>query len=263
MRWSLSAIFSGARGRCLVPLTLGIAASGGAGAAQVGVAVAANFSAPMQQIAAEFERETGHKAVVSNGSTGKFYAQIRNGAPYQVLLAADDETPAKLVREQLAVAGSTQTYAIGRLVLWSAKTGLVDDRGAVLKSGGFDRIAIANPKLAPYGAAAIEVLRALGLEQQLGAKIVQGENIGQTWQFVSTGNAPLGFVALSQIMRDGRIESGSSWIVPQTLYEPIRQDAVLLNPGADEPAAKALLKFLQGDKARAIIASFGYGLAAN
>ena len=242
-----------------------IALAGVAGlchAADVRVAVAANFSAPMREIAAAFEQTSGHTVQISSGSTAKLHAQISNGAPFQVLLAADAATPAKLERDGGAVAGTRFTYAIGKLVLWSRNTALVDADGSVLNDPSrIERLAIANPKLAPYGAAALQVLHALGLEERLAAKIVQGENIGQAWQFVATGNAPLGFVALSQVMRAGRISEGSSWIVPQRLYAPIAQDALLLNAGAQAPAARALLAFLRGPQARTIIASFGYGFA--
>ncbi|GAA5171856.1 molybdate ABC transporter substrate-binding protein [Viridibacterium curvum] len=225
---------------------------------EVKVAVAANFTAPMQKIAADFEKDTGHKAVVSTGATGAFYAQIRNGAPYEVFLSADDETPARLEAEGAAVKGSRFTYAIGKLVLWSAKPGFVDDKGEVLKKGEFNKLSLANPKTAPYGAAGIEVLRKLGVLDGVQAKIVQGENISQAFQFVSTGNAELGFVALSQVWQDGALKSGSAWIVPAGDYTQIRQDAVLLNNGVGKPAADALLKYLKTDKARAVIKSYGY-----
>jgi len=233
---------------------------GGAKAGEVAVAVAANFTAPMQQIAKAFEQDTGHKALVALGATGKFYAQIKNGAPFAVLLAADDETPARLEKEGLAVAGTRFTYATGRLALWSKSPNLVDDKGEVLRSPRFDKLAIADPKLAPYGAAAMEVIHRLGLQASVSSKLVQGESIGQTYQFVSTENAQLGFVALSQISMDGRITQGSAWVVPQSLYTPINQDAVLLNPGKDNPAAHALLKYLQGDTAKAILTRYGYAL---
>jgi molybdate transport system substrate-binding protein len=229
-------------------------------AAEVSVAVAANFTAPMQKIAAEFDRDTGHKATLAFGATGAFYAQIRNGAPYQMLLAADDETPARLEKDGLGVVGTRFTYATGRLVLWSAQPGLVDDKGEVLAKGSFDRIAVANPKLAPYGAAALEAMTKLDLLGRLQPRIVQGDNIGQAYQFVATGNAPLGFVALSQVMVDGRIANGSAWTVPANLHAPIRQDAVILVPGKDNAAAAALAAYLRGDKARAIIRGFGYEL---
>ena len=229
-------------------------------AAEVRVAVAANFTAPMQKIAADFEKVTGHRAQLAFGSTGKFYAQIRNGAPFEVLLAADDETPARLEREGMAVAGSRFTYSIGQLALWSAKPGYVDDKGEVLKKGAFNHLALANPKLAPYGAAAVETLGKLGLLGSTEGKFVQGENIAQTFQFVSTGNAELGFVALSQVVEGGRLKSGSAWVVPARLHAPIRQDAVVLTKGKSNPAADALVKFLKTDQARAVIKSYGYAL---
>jgi len=227
---------------------------------EVQVAVAANFTAPMKIIAADFEKATGHKAELSFGATGSFYAQIKNGAPFDVLLAADDETPARMEKEGLAVPGSRITYAVGALALWSAKPGFVDDRGAVLKKGDFAHIALAAPKLAPYGAAAIETMSKLGLLSTLEPKFVQGENIAQTYQFVSTGNAELGFVALSQVYANGRLTGGSAWVVPADLHKPIRQDAVILTKGKDNPAARALLKFLKTRQAQDVIKSYGYTL---
>ena len=229
-------------------------------AAELSVAVAANFTAPMQKIAAAFEKETGHKLALSFGSTGKFYAQIKNGAPFEVLFAADDETPARLEQEGQSVAGTRFTYAIGKLVLWSKQPGLVDDKGEVLRTGSFDRIALADPKLAPYGAAAMQTLNKLGLADTLRSKFVQGENIGQTYQFVATQNAPLGFVALSQVFVDGRVTEGSAWMVPETLHDPIRQDALILAKGKDNPAAPELVRYLKGETAKNIIRSYGYGL---
>jgi len=228
-------------------------------AADVTVAVAANFTAPMQKIAEAFERDTGHKAVLAFGATGKFYAQIKNGAPFHVLLAADNETPARLEKEGFTVPGSRFTYATGRLVLWSAQPGLVDDKGEVLRASQDGHIALADPKLAPYGTAAIQTLTRLGLLQRMKPRFVQGENIAQAYQFVATGNAPLGFLALSQVMVDGRIAKGSAWVVPGSLHAPILQDAVLLAPGKDNPAALALTGYLRGETARAIIRSYGYG----
>ncbi|WP_373510342.1 molybdate ABC transporter substrate-binding protein [Thiocapsa sp.] len=222
------------------------------------VAVAANFTAPMKEIAAAFEKETGHVVKAAYGSTGKFYAQIKNGAPFEAFIAADDTTPTKLVDEANAVAGTQFTYAVGSLVLWSSKPDFVDSDGAVLKSGDFNKVAIANPKTAPYGAAAIEVLTGLGLLEQVQPKFVTGENIAQTYQFVSTGNADLGFVALSQVMEKGKITGGSAWMIPGTPHKPIRQDAVVLLPGKDKPAVAALMEYLQGDEARSIIKAFGY-----
>ncbi len=229
-------------------------------AANVSVAVAANFTAPMQKIAKAFEQETGHKALLSFGSTGNFYAQIRNGAPFHVLLAADDDTPLKIEQEGLGVPGSRFTYAIGKLVLWSKQPGLVDDKGDILRSGTFARIAIANPKLAPYGAAAIDTMAKMDLLPVLQPRFVQGENIAQTYQFIATENAPLGFVALSQVLVDGKIVQGSAWIVPAGLHAPIAQDALVLSAGKDNPAATALMGFLRSDRAKVLIRSYGYGL---
>lgn len=227
---------------------------------EVQVAVAANFTAPMQKIAADFEKVSGHKASLAFGSTGKFYAQISNGAPFDVLVAADDETPARLSKELYAVPGSQFTYAIGKLVLWSAKEGVVDAQGEVLKKGEFKHLALANPKLAPYGAAAIETLKALGVYERVQGRFVQGDSITQTYQFVGTGNAELGFVALSQVFKDGKVSSGSAWVVPAKLYTPIRQDAVLLARARHAPAAQALLDYLKTPAAKAVIRSYGYEL---
>jgi len=244
----------------LSPLILSLLAFATAQADEVQVAVAANFTAPAKEIAAEFTRQTGHKAVLSFGSTGKLYAQITNGAPFEVFLAANDNTPAKLEKEGRAVAGSRFTYAVGTLVLWSADARLVDAQGDVLKGGNFKRLAIANPKTAPYGAAAIETLTGLKLLDAVQPKFVQGESIAQAFQFASTGNAELSFVALSQVFKDGKLTSGSGWIVPGHLHNPIRQDAVILAKGKDKPAAIALMNYLKGEKARAVIKSFGYAL---
>lgn len=227
---------------------------------EVQVAVAANFTAPLQAIAKDFEKDTGHKLVVASGATGQFYAQIKNGAPFDVFLAADDSTPAKLEQEKAIVPGSRFTYAIGTLALWSAKPGYVDDKGEILKQNTFQHLAIANPKTAPYGLAATQVLDKLNLTETTQAKLVEGQNITQAFQFVSTGNAELGFVALSQIYKDGKLQSGSTWIVPAPLHEPIRQDAVILEKGKDNPAAKALFDYLKGPKAAAVIKSYGYDL---
>jgi len=227
-------------------------------AAEVPVAVAANFSAPMKIIAQDFERDTGHKARLTFGATGQFYAQIRNGAPFAVLLSADDATPIKLEKEGLGVIGSRFTYATGKLVLWSKKPGLVDAQADVLRNSPFDKIAVANPKLSPYGAAAMETLDTMGLRERIRPKTVEGSNIAQTFQFVASENAALGFVALSQVVENGTIKEGSAWIVPASMHAPIKQDAVLLSAGRDSPAAAALLKYLQGDKAKAVIRAFGY-----
>ena len=239
-------------------LTLALVASP-ARADEVSVAVAANFSAPLQQLAAAFEKDSGHRVIASSGSTGKLYAQIRNGAPFDVLLSGDFETPARLVKEGFAGGASPFSYAIGKLVLWSPQPSVVDKQGAVLKKADFAHLALADPKLAPYGAAAVETLTSLGLLQSLQPRIVMAENISQAHQFVASGNATLGFVALSQVQKDGKVE-GSVWLVPSQLYSPIRQDAVLLEKGRGKPAAEALMRYLKSDKARAIIQSFGYAL---
>ncbi len=222
------------------------------------VAVAANFTAPMQKIAQAFAQDTGHQARLAFGSTGALYAQIKNGAPFDLLLAADDETPERLEKEGLGVVGTRFTYAIGKLVLWSKDAALVDAQGEVLRTGNFDKLAIANPKTAPYGAAALQTLTALGLAQGLQAKLVQGESVGQTLQFVSSGNAALGFVALSQVGVDGKISQGSAWVVPEALYAPLKQDALLLTGAKDQAAAQALLRYLRGERARSILKSHGY-----
>ncbi|ORL64981.1 molybdate ABC transporter substrate-binding protein [Pseudomonas putida] len=226
----------------------------------VQVAVAANFTAPIQAIAKAFEQDTGHKLVAAYGATGQFYAQIRNGAPFDVFLAADDSTPAKLEQEKRIVPGSRFTYAIGTLALWSAKPGYVDAQGAVLKTGDYRHLSIANPKTAPYGLAATQVLDKLGLAEATRPKLVEGQNITQAFQFVSTGNAELGFVALSQVYKDGKVQSGSAWIVPAQMHDPIRQDAVILDKGKNNPAAKALVDYLKSPKAVAVIKSYGYGI---
>ena len=237
-------------------LVLALAIPMGAQAGEVQVAVAANFSAPMEKLAPMFAADTGHRAVLSFGSTGKFYAQVRNGAPFEVLLAADDETPSKLEREGRGA--GRFTYAVGRLALWSRQAGFVDARGEVLAPGRFDKLAVADPRLAPYGAAAFETLTKLGLLDALRPKLVQGENIGQAYQFAATGNAALGFVALSQVYADGRLKEGSAWIVPASMHAPIRQDAILLGKGRDNAADAALMQYLRSDKAKALLRSFGY-----
>ncbi len=222
-------------------------------AGEVKVAVAANFTAAMKEIAADFERASGHRAIVSYGSTGKLYAQIENGAPFEVFLAADQKRPQLL--EEKNAAGGRFTYAVGKLVLWSS-----DEKRTVneqtLGNGDFRKLAIANPKTAPYGAAAVEILKNLGLLDALEPKLVFGDTIAQTHQFVATGNAELGFVALAQITLD---HSGSRWSIPDDLYTPIRQDAVLLTRGRDNPAAQALLDYLRSEAARTVIHKYGYG----
>ena len=235
------------------------AAAAASQAGEVVVAVAANFAGPLAKIGEGFTAATGHVLKVSSGATGKFYTQITaGGAPFEVLIAADDETPRKLVAEGQALGGTNFTYAIGQLVLWSKTPGFVDDQGAVLAAGKFTHLAIANPKVAPYGAAGLEVIKARGLSEAITPKIVTAESIAQAYQFVATGNAELGFVALSQVAVPGKAVEGSYWRVPQNLYGEIRQDAVLLKAGEKNPAAKALLDYLKSAPAKEVIAAYGY-----
>ena len=242
-------------------IAVGVVAAGASGtassaiAADINVAVAANFTEPAKEIAALFERKTGNKVVFSFGASGQFYTQITQDAPFQVFLSADQERPEKAVSEGFAVPGSRFTYAVGKLVLWSRDPNLVKGE-STLKDGTFTKIAIANPVAAPYGTAAIETMKALHVYDALQAKIVQGNSIAQTFQFIDTGNAELGFVALSQVIER---KEGSRWLVPGNLYSAIKQDAVLLKKGANVEAAKAFLKFLKGPEAAAIESKFGYG----
>lgn len=230
-------------------------------AIELRVAVASNFAVTLQELVEIFESQTGQEVTVVPGSTGKHYAQIRNGAPFDVFMAADARHPKQLEADGLAVAGIRMTYARGALVLWSPDETLIDDRGEVLTRGGFRFLGMANPDLAPYGAAAREVLEKLGLWRGLESRIVRGENIGQAFQFVATGAAELGFVALSQITEDGdRMTAGSHWRVPQNLYTPIDQQAVLLS---DLPVAREFLGFLGSAEARAVIRRDGYAIAAD
>ena len=244
----------------LLALTAALAFTTLARADVVQVAVAANFTAPARALAEVFARTTGHEARLSFGATGAFYTQIKNGAPFDVLLAADDERPARLEKEGDTVAGSRFTYATGQLVLWSAKPGLVDDEGAVLKHGQFGKIAIANPKNAPYGAAAVEAMEKLGLAATLQPKLVTGESIGQTFNFIATGNAELGFVALAQVLDGGKLKSGSMWVVPAQYHAPIIQDAVILKRAANNPAAKAWMELLKTPQSKELIRSYGYAV---
>ncbi|NTV95787.1 MAG: molybdate ABC transporter substrate-binding protein [Thiobacillus sp.] len=240
----------------LIPLGL-LALQADAG--EVRAAVAANFSVPVQKIAEQFQADTGHTVKLSFGSTGKFYSQIKSGAPFDVLLAADDTTPAKMAREGLGEGASQFTYAIGKLVLWSRKPGYVDAKGEVLK-GAFAKLAIANPKLAPYGLAAQEAMEKLGLWTSVQDRLVMGESISQTMQFADTGNADMAFIALSQTVKDGKTIDGSQWLVPAALYNPIRQDAIVLAGAQDKAAAEAFMKYMKSAKAVAVIKAFGYEL---
>ncbi len=224
----------------------------------VQVAVAANFTEPAKALATVFEKTTGHQAKLSFGATGAFYSQIKNGAPFDVLLAADDERPKRLEAEGDAVPGSRFTYAVGQLVLWSAKPGFVDGKGQVLKNGQFNKLSIANPKNAPYGAAAVQAMEKMGLAASLQPKLVTGESIGQAYNFIATGNAELGFVAMSQVLQGGELKSGSMWVVPAALHEPIVQDAIILKRAAGNPAAQAWMALLRSPETQAFIRGFGY-----
>jgi molybdate transport system substrate-binding protein len=220
------------------------------------VAVAANFTGAAKEIATAFKRDTGHEAIMSFASSGQLYAQITQAAPFQVFLSADGEHPQKLIDARLADGASRFTYAVGKLVLWSKDPTLVKGE-ATLTSAAFARLAYANPAAAPYGRAAVQVLQALKLFDALKPKLVEGASIAQTFQFVRSGNAQLGFVARAQLAGEA---GGSRWEAPQQLYEPIRQDAVLLNKGAGNEAAAAFMAFLKGPQARAIIEQHGYAL---
>lgn len=229
-------------------------------AAEAQVAVAANFAEPIKAIAAVLQKTSGHTLKISTGASGAFYTQIKNGAPFDVFLSADNERPEMLEKDGLAQSGTRFTYATGKLVLWSVKPGRVDGQGAVLKASDLGKVAFANPKTAPYGAAALQVLDKLGLKDALAPKLVQGESIGQTFNFVKTGNADVGFVAMSQVLEGGQLKEGSMWVIPQTQYDAIRQDAVLLKKGAGNEAAKALLQLLQSPNIKDLIRSYGYDL---
>ena len=237
----------------LLPL-LGVAAESAAD--EITVAVATNFAGAMNALVERFEATSGHDVLVSSGSTGGHYAQIKNGAPFEAFFAADTERPRLLEAEGLAVPGSRFLYAVGRVALWSARANYVDADGRVLETADFRHLAIANPELAPYGAAARDVLTARGLWDRLQPRLAMGQDIGQAYGFVQTGNAELGFVAWAQLKQPGREIAGSYWLVPESLHRPIEQEAVLLR---DVPAARALLEFVKSSEAREIIRGYGYG----
>lgn len=225
---------------------------------EITIAVAANFAAPMEVLGQKFEQDTGHKVRLAVGSSGKFFAQIQHGAPFQAFFSADQAKPAQLERDGFTLPGSRFTYARGRLALWSADPDTVDVTGNILMHGAYRKLAIANPQLAPYGAAAVDTLKSLGLISSASKSLVRGENIAQAFQFVASGNAELGLVALSQIMRNGEIGEGSAWLVPETLYSPILQDAVILESGRNSDTLAAFWQFVQSKPAQRIIESYGY-----
>lgn len=245
-----------ARGLLGVLVILAGLSAQGAAADEIRVAVATNFAEPMNALVAQFSETSGHTVLVSAGSTGGHYAQIKNGAPFEAFFAADVERPKLLEQDGIAVRGSRFLYAVGRLALWSPRPGFVDDEGRVLETGDFRFLAIANPELAPYGAAAREVLLARDVWSKLEGRLVQGQDIGQAYSFVSTGNAELGFVAYSQINKPGADGMGSHWLVPESLHRPIAQEAVLL---VDVPAAREFIEFVKSPAAREIIRRYGYG----
>lgn len=227
-------------------------------AGEVNIAVAGNFFRPLQLLAREFEHQSGDRVNIAVGSSGKLYAQITNGAPFDVFLSADQQRASKLIENKLAVNGSQYTYAKGKLVLWSSDPNVVDKLGKRLISPNLKRLAIANPKVAPYGKQALTVLKNLGIYEQLEEKLVLGQSIGQTFQYVSSNSIKQGIIALSQVMRDGEINEGSAWVIPSELYQTIQQDAVLLNKGKSNPVAIAFLAYLKSEDALKIIHSFGY-----
>lgn len=245
----------------LLGLGLALSLGGWAHAEQITLAVAANFTQPMTELAHKFEQASGHKVRLAFGSSGQIYAQIKQGAPYQAFFSADQDKPIALINEQLAFADSRFTYATGALALWTPQPNSANLRER-LRSLQFNKLALANAKLAPYGQAAREVLDKLALTKETQAKWVEGANISQTYQFVATGNADLGFVALAQIMKNHAISSGSAWVVPTNFYHPLYQDAVLLRQGAHSQATKAFLAYVQSPEARTIISAYGYHLSA-
>jgi molybdate transport system substrate-binding protein len=228
-------------------------------AEEVLVAVAANFVPPFREVASEFEKATGHTVQVASGATGGFYTQIKNGAPFDVFFSADNERPKLLEDEGLGVKGSRFTYAIGRLVLWSPDPSLIKGEDT-LRSASFKRLAIANPKTAPYGMAAMQAMQKLGVWESIQPRLVMGEGLGQTMGFIESGNAQLGFLALSQVLDPKIMGKGGRWDVPVDMHEPIQQDVVLLTKGKDNAAAKALMEFMEGPQAKAIIVRYGYEL---
>ncbi len=244
--------------RFLLTLAASLAATFVAGqalAADIKVAVAANFTDAARELAAAFRKKTGHTVTMSFGSSGNFLSQIEQGAPFEVFLSADAERPTKLEAKGLGIKGTRFVYAYGTLVLWSATPGFVDNNGAVLARGRFEHLSIADPAAAPYGVAAIETIKALGLYDKLQSKIVKGASIAQAYTFVNSGSAELGFIALSQVYK---VPRGSVWYVPRQDYTPIDQQAILLKPGENDPAAKAYLDFLKSPEAAKIITSYGY-----
>ncbi|MCQ3830247.1 molybdate ABC transporter substrate-binding protein [Microbulbifer elongatus] len=250
--------------RTLLGVTL-VTAFPAAHSDEITIAVASNFSAPMGEIVSEFEASSDHRVRVAFGSSGKLFAQIRHGAPFAAFFSADPDKVRALLAADAADASSRYTYALGRLVLWTTDAELAGRERQALEAGKFRHLAIANPRLAPYGAAALQVIDALGLAEETSSKRVVGENIAQTYQYVASGNAQLGMIALSQVFRDGAITHGSGWLVPDTLHQPIQQDAIILKRATQDgkrTAVDAFWTYLQGPEAQGIIESYGYRVAA-
>ncbi len=227
-------------------------------ASELNIAVASNFATTAKQLAQIYHQTTGNNVVISSASTGTLYNQIKNGAPFAVLLSADTTTTAKLIADNLVIESSNYTYATGRVVLWSKQANYVDNNGSILKTQSYNHLAVANPKLAPYGAAGYQVINYFKLAEQLKTKIVTGDNINSTYQLIASGNAELGFVALAQIMRNGKITSGSAWVVPDNIATPIKQTAVVLTSAKNNPIAYDFMNFLKSSQAQQIIHSYGY-----
>lgn len=234
---------------CLAPV---------ANAAEVQAAVASDFAAPMERIASVFQKESGHTVKVTPGASGKLYAQIRKNATFDVFLSADEELPKRLMQEGTAVVGSRFVYATGRLVLWSAQPGFVDDKGLVLNRGNFNLLAIPNPVNSPYGVAAKETLTKLTMWNAMQRKLDKGDDEIETYRFAASERAELAFIPLSQVMRDGKVGAGSWWLLPPEMHNPIRQSAVLLTAAKDPAAANAFLTFLKSEKAQKVMRGFGY-----
>ncbi len=251
-------MISALRGRVAAVVLMFGLSSAPVAAGEVSVAVASNFAGPMERLAPLFQKESGHTVRVTPGASGKLYAQIRKGAAFDVFLSADEELPKRLMQEALAVAGSRFVYATGRLVLWSAQPGFVDDKGLVLNRGNFNLLAIPNPLHSPYGVAAKETLTKLTMWNAMQRKLDKGDDVIETYRFAASERTELAFIPLSQVMRDGKVGAGSWWLVPSEMHNPIRQSAVLLTTAKDPAAAKAFLGFLKSEKARAVMRGFGY-----
>ncbi len=243
---------------CIIILLLTLPPRSIALAGETHVAVAANFLGAMKKISTDFESQTGHKVIISAGSTGALYSQIINGAPFDLFFSADDKRPEKLEADGLAVQGTRFTYALGGIALYSSTAGYVDPEGKILSVGRYKRLAIANPKIAPYGIAAVEAIENMGLTKKVDSKLTLGGSVAHAFQFTASGGAELGFVALSQIIDAGPGLTGSYWIVDKSLYNPVRQQAIMLRKGKNNIAAIEFIKFFHSEKAIKVIHDSGY-----